>query len=98
METKFDYTLVGDVYIPNLISTETSYEIGFWGNRHKEYIKENHKVIYYNLLTKVNLIHICTILILEQKNNMIYLLNNLQKVKVLQNNSKLKIKCYGCGK
>ena len=52
METKFDYTLVGDVYIPNLISTETSYEIGFWGNRHKEYIKENHKVIYYNLLTK----------------------------------------------
>ncbi len=27
-----DYTLVGEVYLPNLISTETNYEIGVWGN------------------------------------------------------------------
>ena len=26
-----DYTLVGEVYLPNLISTETNYEIGMWG-------------------------------------------------------------------
>ena len=51
MKTEFDYTLVGDVYLPNLISTETNYEIGIWGQRHKDYLKENHKVIYYNLLT-----------------------------------------------
>lgn len=51
MKTKFDYTLVGDVYIPNLVSTVTNYEIGFWGQKHKEYLKQNHKVIYYNLLT-----------------------------------------------
>lgn len=51
MKTKFDYTLVGDVYIPNLISTETNYEIGYWGQRHNEYLKENHRIIYYNLLT-----------------------------------------------
>lgn len=51
MKTEFDYTLVGDVYIPNLVSTITNYEIGFWGQRHKEYLKQNHKVIYYNLLT-----------------------------------------------
>lgn len=51
MKIEFDYTLVGDVYLPNLISTETNYEIGFWGQRHKEYLKENHRVIYYNLLT-----------------------------------------------
>ena len=51
MKTEFDYTPVGDVYLPNLISTETNYEIGFWGQRHKEYLKQNHKVIYYNLLT-----------------------------------------------
>ena len=33
-----DYTLVGAVYLPNLISTETNYEIGHWGQRHLRYI------------------------------------------------------------
>lgn len=51
MKTEFDYTLVGDVYLPNLVTNETNYKIGFWGQRHKEYLKENHRVIYYNLLT-----------------------------------------------
>lgn len=55
MKTKFDYTLVGDVYLPNLISTGTNYQIGFWGQKHKEYLKQNHKVIYYNLLTSSKL-------------------------------------------
>lgn len=45
------YVNVGDVYVPTLVSTETNYEIGFWGQRHKKYLKENHRVIYYNLLT-----------------------------------------------
>jgi hypothetical protein len=53
--TGIDYTLVGDVYIPNLILTDTNYEIGFWGKRHKSYLKENHKAIYYNLLTQCKL-------------------------------------------
>lgn len=47
-----DYTLVGDVYLPNLVSTDTNYHIGIWGQRHKEYLKENHKLMYYNLLTQ----------------------------------------------
>ncbi len=51
MKTEFDYTLVGDVYLPNLVTNETNYKIGFWGQRHKEYLKENHRVIYYNFLT-----------------------------------------------
>lgn len=51
-KTGIDYTLVGDVYIPNLVSTDTNYEIGQWGKRHKEYLKENHKLMYYNLLTQ----------------------------------------------
>lgn len=51
-EMNGNYVEIGEVEIPALISTDTSYEIGFWGNRHKEHIKENHKVIYYNLLTK----------------------------------------------
>ncbi len=57
MKSLFDengvgYRQVGDVQVPNLISTDTNYEIGVWGHRHKEYLKENHRGIYYNLLTK----------------------------------------------
>ena len=50
-KTGISYTLVGDVYLPNLISTDTNYEIGFWGQRHKDYLKQYHRVRYYNLLT-----------------------------------------------
>lgn len=50
-KTGINYTLVGDVYLPNLISADTNYPIGIWGQRHKEYLKENHKLRYYNLLT-----------------------------------------------
>ena len=50
-KTKIDYTLVEDVYLPNLITTDTNYEIGIWGQRHKDYLKEYHKVRYYNILT-----------------------------------------------
>lgn len=50
-----DYTLVGDVYLPNLISTETNYEIGVWGQRHLEYIKHHRKAFYTSLLTNCKL-------------------------------------------
>lgn len=50
-----DYTLVGEVYLPNLISTETNYEIGMWGQRHLDYIKNYRKVFYTSLLTNCKL-------------------------------------------
>lgn len=50
-ENENDYTPVGDVYLPNLVSIVTNYEIGIWGQKHKEYLKQNRKIIYYNLLT-----------------------------------------------
>lgn len=50
-----DYTLVNGVYLPNLISTETNYEIGIWGQRHLEYIKHHRKVFYTSLLTNCKL-------------------------------------------
>lgn len=46
------YVEVGEVKIPALASTDKNYEIGFWGQKHKAYLKENHRVIYYNLLTQ----------------------------------------------
>ena len=50
-----DYTLIGNVYLPNLISIETNYEIGMWGQRHLSYIKQHHKAFYTSLLTNCKL-------------------------------------------
>ena len=50
-----DYTLVNGVYLPNLISTETNYEIGHWGQRHLDYIMKHHKVLYTSLKTSCKL-------------------------------------------
>ncbi len=54
-KTGINYTLVGEVYLPNLISSETNYEIGHWGQRHRDYIKQHHKVLYNSLLTSCKL-------------------------------------------
>ena len=51
-KTGIDYTLVGDVYLPNLVSADTNYPIGIWGQRQKEHLKENHKLMYFNLLAQ----------------------------------------------
>ena len=47
------YTQVGDYLLPDLKlpEEETQANIGVWGMRHKRYLKQNHKVLYYNLLT-----------------------------------------------
>lgn len=50
--TGISYTLVGDVYIPNLVSTDTNYEIGYWGRKHKEYIKQHKPSFYTTMLTQ----------------------------------------------
>ena len=47
------YTEVGDYMLPDLLPPEEKKEanIGVWGMRHKRYLKQHHKVLYYNLLT-----------------------------------------------
>ena len=48
------YTQVGDYMLPDLLPAEEEKEsnIGIWAMRHKRYLKQNHKVPYYNLLTR----------------------------------------------
>lgn len=53
--TGISYTLVGDVYIPNLVSTDTNYKIGYWGRKHKEHIKQYKPAFYTTLLTQCKL-------------------------------------------
>lgn len=46
------YTQVGDYMLPDLLPAEEEMNnIGVWAMRHKRYLKQNHKVLYYNLLT-----------------------------------------------
>ena len=46
------YELQGDYYLPCLKRPkEESRHIGVWGQRHLWYLKQYHKVSYYNLLT-----------------------------------------------
>ena len=47
------YIKQGDYLIPNLTlpAEEEIGNIGVWAMRHKRYLKQHHKVLYYNLLT-----------------------------------------------
>lgn len=50
-----DYTLVNGVYLPNLVSTETHYEIGVWGMRYYDYIKEHRSAFCTSLKVQCKL-------------------------------------------
>ena len=51
------YTQQGDYLLPNLILPEQpKREIGIWGQRHKIYLLNHHKIRYYNLLTSCKLV------------------------------------------
>ena len=46
------YTMQGDYRFPNLtLPAEDERPIGVWGRRRLRYLKQHHKVLYYNLLT-----------------------------------------------
>lgn len=50
-----DYTLVNGFYLPNLVSTETNYEIGVWGMRYYDYIKEHRPAFCTSLMVQCKL-------------------------------------------
>lgn len=72
------YTLCGDYYLPSLVLPEQKeVNIGMWGQRYRSYLKNNHPVLYTNLLTSVKLYeHIAEV---DQRAEAMYesLVNNL---------------------
>ena len=51
-QTGIGYTLQGDYYLPDLkLPEHEDQPIGLWGQRHAIYLRQNHKVLYMNLLT-----------------------------------------------
>ncbi len=56
MSTDITYTRQGDYNLPNLTLPEQgNREIGIWGARRRRYLREHHKILYYNLLTACKL-------------------------------------------
>ena len=46
------YTMQGDYRMPNItLPAEDERPIGVWGQRRLRYLKQHHRVLYYNLLT-----------------------------------------------
>lgn len=46
------YTMQGDYRLPNItLPAEEERPIGVWGQRRLRYLKQHHRVLYYNLLT-----------------------------------------------
>ena len=46
------YTLQGDYYLPDLtLPAEEERPTGVWAQRRLRYLKQHHKILYYNLLT-----------------------------------------------
>ncbi|MGE9995027.1 TnpV protein [Peptoniphilaceae bacterium SGI.137] len=52
------YSQVGDYLLPNLSlpTEEKQANIGVWGMRRKRFLKENHRVLYANLMTSGKLV------------------------------------------
>ena len=52
------YTQVGDYNLPDLKLPEEEKQanIGVWGMRHKRFLKENHRVLYTNLMASGKLV------------------------------------------
>ena len=61
MKTLFEelggtYTQQGDYLLPDIkLPEQPEYEIGVWGQRRRRFLKEHHRVLYYNMMTKCTL-------------------------------------------
>ena len=50
------YTQQGDYMLPDVkLPEQPEFEFGVWGQRRRRYLKERHRVLYYNMLTKCTL-------------------------------------------
>lgn len=51
-QTGGTYTIQGDYCLPDLtLPPEKERSVGVWGQRRLRYLKQHHKILYYNLLT-----------------------------------------------
>ena len=54
--TNVNYETWEDYQLPCVTTkNEKELHIGVWANRHRQYLKQHHRIIYYNLLTSEKL-------------------------------------------
>ena len=46
----FNYTLVGDYYLPDIALPEETSPIGKWGRMHRDYLEQNHPIRFDDLV------------------------------------------------
>ena len=46
----FNYTLVGDYYLPDIALPEETRPIGKWGRMHRDYLEQNHPIHFDDLV------------------------------------------------
>lgn len=50
------YTQQGDYLLPDVkLPEQEDYEIGIWGQRRRQFLKQHHRIKYYNMLTQCTL-------------------------------------------
>ena len=54
-KNEIDYVLVGDYYIPDLKLPEEERPIGKYGRMHREYLRENHPILFNELALRFQL-------------------------------------------
>ena len=86
------YKQQGDYLVP-CVRTKKQKEIhlGVWANRHRQYLKQSHKVRYYNLLTSEKLYDYLADIEEQAENMFLRLVMNLPNRSKLQKNSKPEI-------
>ena len=53
-----NYEIQGNYQLPCITAKEQNeLHIGAWANRHRQYLKQHHRIRYYNLLTSERLYH-----------------------------------------
>ena len=50
------YVIHGNYHLPCItVKEQNELHIGVWANRHRQYLKQHHRIKYYNLLTSERL-------------------------------------------
>ena len=50
LSCEFNYTLVGDYYIPNIALPEENRPIGRWGRLHRNYLEKHRPILFNDLI------------------------------------------------
>ena len=50
IENSLEYTLVGDYFLPNLTLLDEPRPIGEWGRLHREFLEQEHPVLFNSLV------------------------------------------------